>query len=191
MSFGEKLTAIMQRPGEDLVAKDDVPWWLKYSGRGLGTVGGGIAIIMGLFNIITSIFNVSCILGSICLMLAGFTVVVVEAPCCCLFLDFVQNFSDIVEKRPYWNRAAFYCALGIVPLILCLGVSIFFGSGLIFATGLIYGMMAIGKKASFHEMRTSAASATASQASASTSTKSNLVQNAQPVSFTNPPDSIV
>ncbi|XP_043480954.1 calcium channel flower isoform X2 [Leptopilina heterotoma] len=146
MSFGEKLTAIMQRPGEDLVAKDDVPWWLKYSGRGLGTVGGGIAIIMGLFNIITSIFNVSCILGSICLMLAGFTVVVVEAPCCCLFLDFVQNFSDIVEKRPYWNRAAFYCALGIVPLILCLGVSIFFGSGLIFATGLIYGMMAIGKK---------------------------------------------
>lgn len=31
----------MQRPGQDAVPKDDVPWWMKYAGRGLGTVGGG------------------------------------------------------------------------------------------------------------------------------------------------------
>jgi hypothetical protein len=31
----------MQRPNEDPVPKDDVPWWMKYAGRGLGTVGGG------------------------------------------------------------------------------------------------------------------------------------------------------
>lgn len=31
----------MQRPNEDPVSKDDVPWWMKYAGRGLGTVGGG------------------------------------------------------------------------------------------------------------------------------------------------------
>lgn len=30
----------MRRPGEDPVAKDDVAWWMKYAGRGLGTVGG-------------------------------------------------------------------------------------------------------------------------------------------------------
>lgn len=29
----------MQRPGQDPAAKDDVPWWMKYAGRGLGTVG--------------------------------------------------------------------------------------------------------------------------------------------------------
>lgn len=29
----------MQRPGQDPVAKDDVPWMMKYAGRGLGTVG--------------------------------------------------------------------------------------------------------------------------------------------------------
>lgn len=29
----------MQRPGQDPVAKDDVPWWMKYAGRGLGTIG--------------------------------------------------------------------------------------------------------------------------------------------------------
>lgn len=31
----------MQRPNDDLVSKDEIPWWLKYSGRGLGTFGGG------------------------------------------------------------------------------------------------------------------------------------------------------
>lgn len=31
----------MQRPNEDPVPRDDVPWWMKYAGRGLGTVGGG------------------------------------------------------------------------------------------------------------------------------------------------------
>jgi len=31
----------MARPNEDLVNKDDVSIWMKYSARGLGTVGGG------------------------------------------------------------------------------------------------------------------------------------------------------
>lgn len=30
----------MARPNQDAVPKDDVPWWMKYAGRGLGTVGG-------------------------------------------------------------------------------------------------------------------------------------------------------
>lgn len=35
----EKILSIMQKPGQDPVAKDDVPWWMKFAGRGLGTVG--------------------------------------------------------------------------------------------------------------------------------------------------------
>jgi len=38
-SFGEKIASIMERPGQNPVTKDDVPWWMKYAGRGLGTVG--------------------------------------------------------------------------------------------------------------------------------------------------------
>ncbi|CAG2065780.1 unnamed protein product, partial [Timema podura] len=38
-AFMDKIAGIMQRPGEDAVPKDDVPWWMKYAGRGLGTVG--------------------------------------------------------------------------------------------------------------------------------------------------------
>lgn len=40
-SFAEKIGSLMQRPNEDLVDKDEVPTWMKYAGRGLGTVGGG------------------------------------------------------------------------------------------------------------------------------------------------------
>lgn len=29
----------MSRPGGDNAQKDDVPWWMRYAGRGLGTVG--------------------------------------------------------------------------------------------------------------------------------------------------------
>lgn len=39
-SFQDKITALMTRPGQDPVAKDDVPWWMKFAGRGLGTIGG-------------------------------------------------------------------------------------------------------------------------------------------------------
>lgn len=34
------MSAIMARPGQDPVSKDDIPWWLKFAGRGVGTVGG-------------------------------------------------------------------------------------------------------------------------------------------------------
>ncbi|PSN42799.1 Calcium channel flower [Blattella germanica] len=126
-SLAEKLGAIMQRPGQDPVPKDDVPWWMKYAGRGLGTVGS---------------------LST----LAGALVIVIEAPCCCLFIDFVQNFSDWVEKRPYWNRGALYCGIAIPAIFMCPGLGSIFGSGLIFTTGVIYGLMALGKKGTRQDM---------------------------------------
>lgn len=39
-SFQDKITALMARPGQDPVSKDDVPWWMKFAGRGVGTIGG-------------------------------------------------------------------------------------------------------------------------------------------------------
>lgn len=147
----------MARPNEDLVAKDDVPWWMKYAGRGLGTVGGGIAIFLGVWNSVGIVLgDVSCLLGGVWQMLAGFIVIVVEAPCCCMFIDFVQTLSEWVDKRPYWNRGAFYVAIALPPIFLCFGLSSLFGSGLIFGTGVIYGFMSIGKKATAEEMRTNA-----------------------------------
>ena len=37
----DKVGSLLARPNKDLVEKDDVPWWLKLAGRGVGTIGGG------------------------------------------------------------------------------------------------------------------------------------------------------
>lgn len=190
MSFAEKIAVLMARPGQDVVPKDDVPWWMKYSGRGLGTVGGAFAILFGVYNclgIITA--QVGCLVGGLWQMVAGFLVVVCEAPCCCMFVDFVQQLSDWFDRRPYWNKAAVYIVMSIPPFILCFGLATLFGSGLIFATGIIYGMMSLGKKASAEEMRSSAINLEAGPGGGQSSSgmRSNLVTNQSPVSFTGPP----
>ncbi|KAH9636165.1 hypothetical protein HF086_007117 [Spodoptera exigua] len=104
--------------------------------------------MLGLINCISILLlNPSCLIAGIWQMLAGFIVIVCEAPCCCFFIDYVQTLSDKMETRPYWNKAACYVGLSIPPFFMCfISLSTWFGSGLIFATGIIYGMMALGKK---------------------------------------------
>ncbi|KAL3283424.1 hypothetical protein HHI36_006569 [Cryptolaemus montrouzieri] len=116
MSFGEKITKLMERPGEDPNPKDDVPWWMKYAGRGLGTVGSFIAIFLGLLNCSGILLaDVSCFLSGALQIIIAFIVTCCEAPCCCMFIDHVQRLSDFVDHRPYWNRAAAYCVLSFSP----------------------------------------------------------------------------
>ncbi|XP_077300107.1 calcium channel flower [Arctopsyche grandis] len=192
MSFAERVSGLLARPGQDAVPKDDVPWWMRTAGRGLGTVGGGLAIFLGVWNCISIMLgNVSCLISGLWQMIAGFFVIVCEAPCCCMFVDFVQNLSDWVENRPHWNKAAIYVGISIPPILLCFGMSSLFGSGLIFATGVVYGMMSLGKKASLEEMSASASqpapSALPPKLPPSSSLRSNLVENAAPMSFTGVP----
>ncbi|XP_022820509.1 calcium channel flower isoform X2 [Spodoptera litura] len=162
MSLTDKLSMLMARPGGDNAQKDDVPWWMRYAGRGVGTVGGFIAIILGLLNCISIVLlDVGCLIAGIWQMLAGFIVIVCEAPCCCFFIDYVQTLSDKMETRPYWNKAACYVGLSVPPFFMCfISMSTWFGSGLIFATGIIYGMMALGKKGSRDDMAAMAAGGT-------------------------------
>ncbi|XP_047507572.1 calcium channel flower isoform X1 [Pieris napi] len=189
MSFANKITMLWARPGTDNDQKDDVPWTLRYAGRGLGTIGSFIAIILGLLNCTgILVFQVGCLIAGVWQMLAGFIVIVCEAPCCCFFIDYVQALSDKMEGRPYWNKAALYIGLSLPPFFLCLlSVSTLLGSGMIFATGIIYGMMALGKKASIDEMRTSAATLEAGGFQPNSAPRANLVRNEQPFSFTGPP----
>ncbi|KAJ3632870.1 hypothetical protein MTP99_009853 [Tenebrio molitor] len=190
MSFSDKIAAIMARPGQDPTAKDDVPWWMKYLGRGVGTVGSIIAILLGVWNCVGILVgNVLGLISGMWQIIAGFLVICCEAPCCCMFVDHVQRVSDWVDRRPYWNRALGYVLLSIPPIILSAGLSTIFGSGLIFTTGVIYGMMALGRKASAEEMRQAAAAETAPTTGTNrpNSLHANLVTNAQPISFTGPP----
>ncbi|XP_014279161.1 calcium channel flower isoform X3 [Halyomorpha halys] len=150
MSFMEKVGTIWKRPGEDVVPKDEVPLWLKYGARALGTCGGGIAIFLGLWNCFSILLGgVECLLSGMWQMIAGFVVIVIEAPCCCFFIDFVHTFSDWADKRPFWHRAVFYVSIGFPPIVMCIGISSFFGGGLIIGCGVLYGIMALGKKCCF------------------------------------------
>ncbi|XP_043252074.1 calcium channel flower isoform X1 [Colletes gigas] len=188
MSVVENILSIMQKPGQDPVAKDDVPWWMKYAGRGLGTVGSLIAIFLGAWNCASILLgSINCLISGMWQMVAGFIVIMIEAPCCCLFIDFVQNLSDWAESRPYWYRAAVYCLIALPSVFLCIGLSSLFGSGLIFATGVIYGLMSLGRKAPLREMRSAATIVEVP----SSSTQATLVENAEPMGFSNKPDSNV
>ncbi|XP_013192984.1 calcium channel flower [Amyelois transitella] len=188
MSFTDKINMMMSRPGGDNVQKDDVPWWMRYGGRGLGTVGSFFAILFGLLNCTGILYlNVQCLIAGIWQMLAGFLVIVCEAPCCCFFIDYVQTLSDKIDSRPYWNKAVLYCGLAVPPFLMCISVSTFLGSGVIFATGVIYGMMALGRKASREDMISSAANLEAGLGQPTTAPRANLVTNEQPVSFTGAP----
>ena len=37
-------------------------------------------------------------------------------------------------------------SIAIPPVVLCIGLGSLFGCGLVFVTGMLYGMMALGKK---------------------------------------------
>ncbi|XP_058458989.1 calcium channel flower isoform X1 [Malaya genurostris] len=207
MSFAERLAGLMARPGQDNVPRDDVPWHLKYGGRAVGIVGGFFAVLFGLYNCIGILLgDIGCLVGGILEILAGFVVLAIEAPFCFMFIDYVQLVAEKADQRPYWNRAALYCVIALPPVIMCLGLGSLFGCGLIFLTGMIYGMMALGKKASFAEMRAAAAAATAAssaeqgrsggsgisnlaQAGGIPSSKQNstLVNNVQPIAYSMPP----
>lgn len=40
----------MTRPGQENQPQDDTPWWMKYAGRGLGTVGSGCMYLVVVFQ---------------------------------------------------------------------------------------------------------------------------------------------
>ncbi|XP_068244760.1 calcium channel flower-like isoform X2 [Palaemon carinicauda] len=136
----------MNAPGQ----QEAIPWWQKYGARGVGCGGGIIALCLGVFNCIT-VYPL-CIVAGIWQMMAAFIVISAEAPCCCMFVEFVQKYSNWVETRPHWQKAAFYVIISLPAIIMCPGLSTVFGSGLIFVTGVLYGLMALGRKGSRDDM---------------------------------------
>lgn len=129
---------------------DQVSWWFKLLTRGVGTVGGVVAMILGVVRCLT--FTPSCLVGGILEVLMGFVAVVLEAPCCCPFLDFIDKIGKFSETRPYWQKGLLYVLIAIFPVIFCFSTTTVLGSALVFGTGVLYGMMALGKKASREEM---------------------------------------
>ena len=106
--------------------QSDLPWWMRYAGKGAG-IGGGlgkliidsiiyfvivnifffpVAIFFGFWCCIT--FSPLCIVAGIWQICAGLFMITLEAPFCCMFLDFVQQAVAKVDGRPVWQKALVY-----------------------------------------------------------------------------------
>jgi len=156
---------------------DDVPWWMRYGAKMLGCVGGGIAMFMGIWCIIGNVLTPICIVSGIWQMLAGFALIVVEAPFCCFCVPGVQGMAAKLEERPLWQKGALYLIISLPPVIMCFGISTLIGSGLVFGTAVVYGMQVMGKKGSREDMAAAAAGIAGAKGSNPDGMKSGLTGN--------------
>jgi len=97
-----------------------------------------------------------CLIAGVWQITAGFIMIVIEAPFCCMCLDFVASFAEMAEKRAPWQKAALYIVLAIPPWFLCISLSTIVGSAAVGATGVLYGTQMVGKKASANDMAAAA-----------------------------------
>ncbi|XP_059157355.1 calcium channel flower homolog [Physella acuta] len=144
---GQNFAASMVSQGHPAGQKPDdgVTWWCKILATTCCIVAGLTAMLTGLFRLLT--FTPLCLVAGILLMLLGFGVILLEAPCCCQFLDFIQPISRFSERRSYWQKAFAYALPAFIPPILCFSVTTMCGSALLIASGVVYGLIALGKKA--------------------------------------------
>ncbi|XP_037080606.1 calcium channel flower-like isoform X2 [Pollicipes pollicipes] len=144
-----------QQPAPDAAAAPQAPWWMKYASKGVGAIGGLIAIGLGAFNCFT--LTPLYLVAGIWQMMAGFVVTVLEAPFLCMFIDFVQTASKKMDTLSPFFKGGLYIGLAIPAVLMCGTASIIIGSGLIFVAGVLNGLMALGRKASRKEMMDNAA----------------------------------
>jgi len=140
--------------GSDSASADGVPWWMKYLAKAVAILAALAAMFYGAMACLT-IFPL-CIVAGVWQIAAGFIIIVIEAPFCCMFLDFVASFAEIMERRPPWQKALLYIVLSLPPFFLCPGISTFIGSGAIAGTGVLYASQLVGKKASSSDMAAAA-----------------------------------
>lgn len=202
MSFTEKLSGLMnfnQQPGP----LDDQPFYVRFGIPVLAIFGAFLCVIFGLLNTVFSFitFNVYCVVGSILQIVVGFVVLALEATCCFTYIDHVTQTASWMREKPLYYKAGLYCAIVVLPMLMCFGISSLFSYALVFASGVLYGVVALGKKASLEDMRqtarstsflgsktntTAAAMAAANTApTIPTNERAGIISNAQPFALSN------
>lgn len=143
---------------KDMDPNDNIPWYLKYGARVVGTLAALVSIGMAIPLALISVPTISfwCLLAAIWQCAAGLLVALLEAPCLCSFLEFAQKPGQMLNGRPAIFKAILYCVAGFVPMLMCMGTLTCLGSGLTFCCGLMYGSIAMGRKAPQADMAAAA-----------------------------------
>nr|KAF6314256.1 calcium channel flower domain containing 1 [Myotis myotis] len=76
----------------------------------------------------------------------AFVLLLCEVPFCCPFIEFANTVAAKVDQLRSWQKAVFYCGMAVVPIIISLTLTTLLGNAVAFATGVLYGLSALGKK---------------------------------------------
>ncbi|VDK55482.1 unnamed protein product [Anisakis simplex] len=115
------------------------PWWVRFLAKGLGILGGFIAVFFAVLGLIS--FSATCIIAVL-----------------------LQLSNHKIYR------------MGVIPIVMCAELNTVLGAGMIFASGTVYGFMALGKKADL----------SGAGAGTDPAWNANLTQQTPPSSFGNP-----
>ncbi|NXF90796.1 FLOWR protein, partial [Eubucco bourcierii] len=123
---------------------DGMTWWYRWLCRIAGVIGGLACAFAGLWNCVT--INPLNIAAGAWMMLNAFVLFLCEAPFCCQFIEFANAVAGRADRLRPWHRAAFYCGMAVVPVLLSLTLTTLLGNAIAFRTGVLYGLAALGKR---------------------------------------------
>ncbi|XP_054357762.1 calcium channel flower homolog isoform X1 [Pongo pygmaeus] len=110
----------------------------------LGSTAFPACAISGLFNCIT--IHPLNIAAGVWMIMNAFILLLCEAPFCCQFIEFANTVAEKVDRLRSWQKAVFYCGMAVVPIVISLTLNTLLGNAIAFATGVLYGLSALGKK---------------------------------------------
>ncbi|XP_004849020.1 calcium channel flower homolog isoform X2 [Heterocephalus glaber] len=130
--------------------------------------------VSGLFSCIT--IHPLNIAAGVWMIMNAFILLLCEVPFCCQFVEFANAVAERVDQLRSWQKAVFYCGpvktltsfrikfrgqvsdqfkdllkpavnlMAVVPIIMSLTLTTLLGNAVAFATGVLYGLSALGKK---------------------------------------------
>ncbi|RDD44422.1 Calcium channel flower-like protein [Trichoplax sp. H2] len=116
----------------------------KCGARCFGTLAAVVCIINGIITVIT--VSPLCIAMGAYMILLGVGIFIFEAPLLCKQAESARTFHEFISNRRFIEKAAIYILLSLVPILVCFGITTLIGCGMVFITGVFYGLMAIGKR---------------------------------------------
>ncbi|KAI5253622.1 calcium channel flower homolog isoform X2 [Manis pentadactyla] len=126
--------------------EEGMTWWYRWLCRLSGVLGAVSCAVSGLFNCIT--IHPLNIAAGVWMITNAFILLLCEAPFCCQFVESANTVAERVDRLRSWQKAVFYCGMAIVPIVISLTLTTLLGNAIAFATGVLYGLSALGKKGS-------------------------------------------
>ncbi|XP_039269642.1 calcium channel flower homolog [Styela clava] len=141
-------------PESQSAPQDQATWWCKILVKIVAVIGA-IAVVACSITVFITV-QPRCLVAGIWMLLIAIIIIMLEVPFCCQAFEFTKGFANRTMNLRYWHKGLLYCIISMVPVALCFGIMTVAGCAVPFCTGVIYGLMSLGKKASRGEMLSSA-----------------------------------